>query len=228
MMKKKALSLAALLFAVLIISSFTACGKIPSPPVPDQDGSPAYPELADVHIPNHLLTKTFDGITASYQPKKWFFDSSAGVFAVYYIATLENAVNDNVTVTVRDEKCDIDESYIKKVTDEFDADAVYGEKLGAIGLMSFENSTVLYCESTLSMTDELIDECLKDGTITEGFIEAEGGREALKNKPLCSEIQLHADIDGRTVVVTGVYSDEANKKAVLHAAKLILKTIKLS
>ena len=228
MMKKKALSLAALLFAVLIISSFTACGRASSSPGPAPSPSPEYPELTDVHIPNHMLTKTFDGITASYQPKKWFFDNTNGVFAIYYIATLENAVNDNVTVTVRDERCDMDESYIEKVTDEFNEDAVYGEKLGAIGLMSFENSTVLYCESTLTMTDEFIDECLEDGTITEGFIETEGGRDALENKPLCSEVQLHADVDGRTVVVTGVYSDEANKKAVLHAAKLILKTIKLS
>ena len=95
-------------------------------------------------------------------------------------------------------------------------------------IMSFNGENIIYMECSTTITDELIDTLIEQGSITEDMIDSMGGRDVLKASGNNTQLMLHAVIDGNIATVTGSYVGEQNKNAILDGMKVLLQTAEVS
>lgn len=83
---------------------------------------------------------------------------------------------------------------------------------------------VLYWETTGRFTDENLDAMLEAGTITQAYIDEQGGRSALLDIPTTHYITIYAAKDRQLLLYTGTYYDAAQKQLVLDAMTTAIAT----
>lgn len=100
-----------------------------------------------------------------------------------------------------------------------------GFKIISNELKTFDREPIIYYESEIKLSDELLDILVEEGTITEADIEAAGERDLLINTPEAKQIGVTAVIDGKAITITGTYNEKPDE--ILEAVKLCLRQEKL-
>lgn len=212
-MKKK---ISVLLLCLLMLFA-VGCGK---------EETPDYPSLGDVTEPANAEEASFGGFTAQYDADKWVFDNSLGQFAIYdkedyESADAETVVNINARVSA-DFEGPFTEKDMEDLLKAMDDMGISGFEIKNSELKTFEGEPVIYYEAETSLTDDMINLLIQEGSITEADIEALGGRDFLKEKGSVKQIGINAVIDGKAVSITGTYNESPDE--ILDAMKLLIKT----
>ena len=180
--------------------------------------------LEPAAIPQNAQQSTYEDFSASYDPDKWTFDSSLGLFQIYdkgiYEAQNPEANCDNVNVVdggpYAEELTEDDMQTIIADLEDQGAEVIVSE------LMDFEGEPVIYYESRVQLTNDLIDLYIDGGRITEEQIEEMGGRQALIERGSSSQIGIGAVADGHFIIITGTYYKSPAE--ILPAMLVILQT----
>ena len=217
-MKKKFLVLLLVLLCMLCLPVLTSCGG-------DEPAAEAYPELADVEVPENAEEASYDGFSAKYDADQWAFDSSLNNFSIYDIDDVMegSASTSNVNVIVNGPyEGPLDEDDLDELLKQLEDMNVSGFEIVDSKLMNFAGEPLIYYEAETSLTDDMLDLMIESGSITEEQIEALGGREALMEMPAATQMGINAIVDGQSISVTGTYNDD--KDHVLEAMKVLIKT----
>ena len=213
---KKGMSLTLILVMVLLA---VACGG---------DDTPNYPAMDEVTLGSNMETASGDSFTAQYDADKWIYDDTLG-FAIYDKEVYENGnpegkcANVNAIVSQAYEG-PFTEQDLKDVVEQTGELGISGYEIGVQELRLFQEAPVIYFESSLVMSDEMLDLMIEQGAITERDIEDLGGREAVIDGASTTQMSISAIIDGYIVIFTGTYYDDATKAAVQEAILTMIQT----
>lgn len=216
--KKKVFSL---LLIFVMVFMFAACG----------DDTADYPVMEEVTLGN-AETATGNGFSAQYDADKWVYDSTLG-FAIYDKEVYESGNPEGKCANVN---AIVSQAYDGPFTEK-DMDTIV-EQAGSLGIDGYEiglkemrmfkEEPVIYFESSITLTDDLLDLMIEQGALTEADIEALGGREAVIDGGSQTQMSVSAIIDGKIVIFTGTYNNETEKSAVLEAILGMIQTGKAS
>lgn len=218
---KKKFSSVIFLILVLVVSLW-GCGE----------KTPSYPDMGDVNMPENAKTGENEDFSAQFDGEKWIFDDSIGSFAIYDKEVYEAGNPDkscgNINAIVSDEyEGPLTQEDLDSMTKSMESMGMSGYTIKSKELKSLEGETVIYYESEVELTDEMIDFLVENGGITESQIEELGGREELKKARKTNQTGVCAIIDGRVVIFTGSYYSEDEKDDTLEAIKVLIHTGKV-
>ncbi|MBR6801163.1 MAG: hypothetical protein IKM61_05395 [Eubacteriaceae bacterium] len=205
-MKRKILSLASLLLAVLMLAS---CGgeKYPALNVTDLSAE-------------ELETAENSTIAISFPKDEWTADTSISPLTVYYDATYgtDNATNINAQAAGKFPNA-LNESHIKELFAAVEENPALTIDLCEMRTLGEEN--VIYGECTTRLTDDAIDMLIENGTLTQELIDFAGGREFFLNIPPVSQIMIYAVVDDTLCLYVGSYYNENEKQLVLDVINVM-------
>lgn len=211
---KKSLSLVLILVMALLMFS---CGNDTSD----------LPVMEEVTVEN-AESATSGNFTAQYDGEQWYFDDTFG-FAVYDKEVYESGNPDgkcaNVNVSVSQAYdgpfTEKDMEDVVKQTTEL---GISGYEIGLKELRLFQEEPIIYFESSLVMSDDMLDLMIEQGAITEQDIEDLGGREAVLDGASTTQVSVCAIIDGYITIFTGTYYDDETKQEVLNVILGMIQT----
>ena len=205
-------------FLICLLLALTAgCGS-------DAD----YPVMEDIELPSDLQECTDGNYTAQYDQNVWVYDDSLG-FAIYNKEIYEsgnpdgNCDNINVVVSQAYEGS-LTEDDMNEIISQVESMGISGFVINMNEMRTFLDQPVIYYESSVRLTDDMIDLLIEQGSLTEEDVEAYGGRETLIESAATNQITVCAVVDGYIVIVTGTYYSDENKEMVLDGIKTLIKT----
>lgn len=119
----------------------------------------------------------------------------------------------------------IDETFMDGVSASINSDL--GMSVKSSELRSFNGQTICCMELTVEYTDEVIDNMLKYGAITEEELNNVGGREYFLSMPAYETVSVYMLIGNQRVTCGGPYYNQEQKEAVMSLINIILQTIEL-
>ena len=201
---------------------------------PEATPESAYPVMEAVSLEGRALeTGENETIGAQFPAGEWIYNVSdvPGVhFAIFDAETLyteENKMNINIVVSqpVSGEVTPADmEQLLGQLQQELAAVSGNGMTVDAAEVRLFNDAPIIYTENTTTMTEELVDTYIANSGITDEQLAALGGREALLNIPPAHQIQIYAVVEGKMLVLSGTYYDEASKARLLETMTIVLET----
>lgn len=201
----------------------------PSAQVPAVEAEEDYPALAAVPLDGLDLEEGgSDSLSAQFPAGKWVFDlSMAGVdFMIYDVETLEsegNTININVIIA-GDYNVELTQADLDGLVKEIGTMSASGMEIQSAEMRSLDGEPVIYMETVTRITEEMLELTIESGGLTEEQVEAMGGREALLSVPPTYQIQLYGIVEGKMLVLTGSYYDEADKDRLLETMTIVLET----
>lgn len=205
----------------IVLFIMTGCGSQPA--------GDSVIEIKD--ITNLTLdTVTVGSVTASYESNTWYpyTEENLSSPTIYLKATYgtDNVVYINVQTTG---------AYIGEITENHRIELMktFNDMGGYITTDVSEMRTmggkqVIYTESTMKITDAYLDLLLQNNAITEEYIDAYGGREALLNTAPTKQIVVYAVADGNLCTYIGTYYEEAQKQLVLDEITVLYATTQIT
>lgn len=206
---------------ILMVLTVAGCGE-------KKAEEPKYPALEDVEAPSNAEEGSYGGFTAQYDADNWVFNTGLGQFAIYDKEDFESSSDKVTNINVRvsgeyDGK--IDEELMNELMKQLKVIGMNGFEITDNKIMTFNGEPIIYYEAETTLTDDMIDLLIEEGSITEADITALGGREKLKNSGSVSQVGINAVVDGNMLAVTGTYNEDPSE--VLDAMKLLIKTGKV-
>lgn len=89
----------------------------------------------------------------------------------------------------------------------------------------FDGMTIGCIDLEMIYTEEMLDEAVADGYITEEFIELVGGREVYLSAPAVREFTMGFTKDGYFYIMVGIYYTSEQKAVILDAMTIALQTL---
>ena len=208
-------------FALLfIIMSIAGCGG---------ESVQQYPVMDPIDISSMELALGEDSeIKYSVPADKWILGTNnlnalIAVLADSYGTDQQAAIN----VSIGDYSGDpFDQEFADGVKASTDAEAL-GTKVKLTEIGSFNGTNICYSEAVTEYTDDVIDNLMEYGILTEEGLEAIGGREFLLSMPATEQITVQHGIDKKLITYGGIYYTAEQKDAVLEAINIMLQTTEL-
>lgn len=168
---------------------------------------------------------------AKYDPEKWTFDDQLGLFSIYDKAVFESGNPDgncaNINVVISQEYGGpITQDDLDSFMAEMESNGIAGLTIEKSELREFNGDPVMYYESKVELTDEMLDMLVDNGNVTEAQLTDMGGRDFLKESGKSNQIGIIAIVDGKLVIFTGTYFEKPDE--LLEAMKILIKTGKVS
>ena len=91
-------------------------------------------------------------------------------------------------------------------------------------LRSLAGEPAMYLETTVQLTDAMLDTMIQAGLLSEESLAAAGGREFYLSLPATNQITMATVREGYLWVSTGSYHDESQKQALTDAMPTLLTT----
>lgn len=104
------------------------------------------------------------------------------------------------------------------------AEQVNAMTLDLLEMRTLRGEGILYCETTGLFTEENLDAMLEAGSITQAYIDEQGGRQALLDIPTTHYITIYAVKDRQLLLYTGTYYAASQKQLVLDAMTTAIAT----
>lgn len=165
-----------------------------------------------------------DELRFSFPASGWTADDSYGIPVIVF----EESNDGNPPLTV---SAQIISRFSGKLNNKYRddlAEAMEGQvsamTSSLLEMRTLRGEGVLYCESTGCFTEEVLDDMLEAGTITQDQIDGQGGREALLAIPTTHYITIYAVKDRHLVLYTGTYYAASQKQLVLDALTTAIAT----
>ena len=180
-----------------------------------------------------LETVTLGGLTATYDPSVYYFNSDYGVIQLIDLATAENEVPLSITMsrTGTPLEQDIDQDYMDAISETVAATpGDLGEKVKVLDcyMGELEDGTPIGMMETQKVwTDEYIDNLINMGWFTEEDIESWGGRGVLIGYNISMQTVLYVPVEGELVTLSCIYDMVVNADTIVDGAKAIVPSMKL-
>lgn len=165
-----------------------------------------------------------DELRFSFPASGWTADNSYDIPVIVF----EESNDGNPPLTV---SAQIVTSFSRKLNNKYRDDLAEAmeEQVSAMTTDLVETRTlrgesVIYCETTGCFTEENLDAMLEAGTITQDYINEQGGRDALLAIPTTHYITIYAVKDRHLVLYTGTYYAASQKQQVLDAMTTAIAT----
>lgn len=194
---------------------------------PGDEADPGYTVMEPAVLSDSMEEATAGGFTGQYDADLWHFDESLG-FALYDKAIFESGNPDgkcpNVTVVVSNEfEGPFTEEDLSELGESMQSGGM-GYALKTQEMRLFQDEPVLYYEAETKITEEMIQTMLEEGALTQETVETLGGVEAMMDMASNMQSTVCAIIDGRVVVFTATYYDEASQAATMEGIKALIQT----
>ena len=186
---------------------------------------PAYPVIEPMDTRDKTLETTQDTkLRFSYPAEEWIAAEGAEPASVAYAETYgtERTVNVNAQVSSGYSGA-LKESDLEGLLDAFDELGGYMAPTLA-ELRSQNGESVIYTETSIVYTDELLDLMVEKGALTEEWPDANGGRQILLDLPETDQISMYAVVDGHLCVYVGTYYDTAQKQPLIDVMTVMIGT----
>lgn len=222
-MKKIHRMLATVLSAAIMLS-MAGCGADPDTGESVND----YPVMELVDISNmELLVVEDDAVKYQVPVDTWIAGTNVNedmviVLAESYGTQEQVAVN----VVVGDhEGSVINDEFAKGVAASINSDL--GFSVRDTQLLSFNGRTICRNELAVAYTDEVIDNMLEYGVLTEDELGKIGGREIFLSMPPYESVSVYMVIGDKRITCGGSYFNQEQRDEVMELINIILQTIEL-
>ena len=217
-MKTKKLT-AILLILVLALSIF-ACS----------DDKSNFPTINVTDRTNEELAYVKDDtMKTGFPAAEWTGYDYTYPLTVMYNPTIDvqgGAVNINVQ-NITECKLPLDEEALSSFKDAIEQNAGYAD-ISVFELRTLNDENVIYLEMVTTITDEVIDQLIKNGVFTEDQLNAIGGRDVLKQTPPTNQVSLYAVVNERLCLYTGTYYKEEQKQVILDTINVMISTMEFN
>ncbi len=187
-----------------------------------------YPEMPVVDISTMALCDAEDDTVQYRVPAdKWMVGTNAlnelvAVHTASYQAGQNVALN--VTTSDMDGFSRLNEEFVTEVVSLLDSDM--GMRAEIAELRQFNGDVVCYMETVTEYTDEVIDNLLTYGVLTEKSLASAGGRDYFKSLKTCA-VMIYRIVDRKMITCAGSYTTEEQKADTLEAINVVMQTIKV-
>ena len=209
----------AALIPALMLTLLCGCGAGGTEPAAN------YPELAASDISTMNLTEVSnDKMKMDYPADEWLADQGSETLIIYYQATADSGQTVNINAQKLSE-------YSEKITEKDMNDVVESIKsqfsyltVNDAGMRMLCGEPVIYMEGVMQLTDQAIDDMLKEGIWTQEFIDSYGGREAILAIPATEQMYLYTVNNGWLYLFVGTYYQADQKDMVLSTMTVLAQT----
>lgn len=189
-------------------------------------GGEKYPSMRCVDISDLSLSKVSNSVMSlRYPDELWYGVDDREPLTIYYRSTMgtDRVVNINADklFECRTAPTERDMNDIVDGLKEMYASTI---DIKSAELRDLNGSTVIYMESTLRFTDDMIDDWLESGRLTQADLDAMGGREVLLALPPTEQMFLYLMKDGWLYLYTGTYFEEKYYDMVLDTITVLAQT----
>ena len=185
-----------------------------------------YPVIEQENINDMELAEVTDGeIRVQYPADEWLADNGSNLLSFYDLDTIDGDYAVNVNVQ-RTGECDTDPTRadMEEVRKEIEETYPY-ITIQTCELRSLGGRPVIYMESSVAFTEQLIDDLVNSVDWGEDWVENVGGREALLALPRTNNVYVYAVRDGWLYLYTGAYSEESEIDTLLGVISVLDQTI---
>ena len=169
------------------------------------------------------------GFTYQYPTDDWFVDDTIPVVSTYIVyketAGTEYPVNVNAqsaghfAYPLTDTLCrELSEQLVQTQAVKIESSDVY----------LLDGKPVIFIESSFTFTNEVLDQLIDNGTYTEEFITASGGREMFLALPTTRNYLLYAKAGDTLIAIGGAYYEEGQREPLLNCMKIMAQTVSLT
>lgn len=214
-MKRKtvaALAAVCLVFCLIL----AGCGEKNSPYPPIDTVNPASIKLE---------TTSNDTVSVQFPAEEWSGKDGSSPLTIDYADTI-GAEQQRVNISVHRSGTysgKLTEKYLSKLMESY-AESLPNVKFNSSEMRSLNGKTVILTESVSQFTDEAIDFFLKQGSLTQEYIDSVGGRDFLLSIPPTDQITLYVVTGAYLYVYTGTYYEESQRADVLEALTVMAQT----
>ena len=215
MKRKTVAALAAVCLVLCLI--LAGCGEKNSPYPPIDTVDPASIELE---------TTSNDTVSVQFPAEGWSGKDGSSPLTIIGYADTIGAEQQRVNISVHRSGTysgKLTEKYLNKLMESY-AESLPNVTFNSSEMRSLNGKTVILTESVSQFTDEAIDFFLKQGSLTQEYIDSVGGRDFLLSIPPTDQITLYAVTGAYLYIYTGTYYKESQKADVLEALTVMAQT----
>lgn len=215
-MNRPGVRIAAALTAVLMLLAMTGCGS--------KDKTPEYPGMELIDLSElDLLAAEDDTIKYQVVRDEWIPGTDgSGAMVMMYADTMETEHPVNLAANFVGYSGEaLEEEFANELVAELCSEPWMELQFSEMRTLAGE--PILYAEAAFQYTDEIINEMLEDGKLTEESLAAAGGRETLLQAK-ADMIMICTVVDEYGVVYCGSYYEEDQKQIVIDGLNVMIQT----